>query len=333
MAKWKFPDLWKWEERFWQSPPIQRMLRWAKKRSLPGFSKVPIYDVIVFLLKEIREYDLFIRADAIAFSFFLSLFPALISMFTLIPFLKATFLYYLPEGENFDILLQLEIQKIMPGVAGTRLFEFIEDITNNPRVALLSFGFLMATYFASNGMLALMQGFDKSYPLTFVKRSGFRKRMIAILLTFLLGGLLIASVILIILGDYLLGFFSDLVHLDWLSGFLLNALRWVVTLGLFYFSIALVYRYGIATRQQMRMFTPGAALATTLSVAASLLFSAYVNRFNTYNQLYGSIGTIIILMLWIEINSLALLVGFELNASIAVNRDQRQLILEDNEAT
>ncbi|MBK7476307.1 MAG: YihY/virulence factor BrkB family protein [Haliscomenobacter sp.] len=327
-------QLWQtWETRFYESKPAQMVLWWAKTHSFPGFFKIPVYDVAVGLQKELQKYDLFIRANAVAYSFFLALFPSLIALFTLIPILKKTILYYLPEGAQFDMHLQAELQRLMPGVAGQRLFDFIEDITNNPRVALLSFGFLMAIYFASNGMLALMQGFDKSYPLTFVKRSPYAKRGIAILLTFILGLLLIASVVLIILGDFLIGFFSDLVGLDVLSALLLSGLRWVIIFALFYFSIGIIYRMGVATRKKFKLFTPGATVATVLGIISSLVFSAYVNNFNTYNELYGSIGTIIILMLWIQINAFSLLVGFELNASIAVSRDERQHIFESASKT
>ncbi|MBV6428089.1 MAG: hypothetical protein KIPDCIKN_02614 [Haliscomenobacter sp.] len=327
-------QLWQiWETRLYESKLVQMILLWAKTHSFPGFFKVSVYDVAVGLQNELRKYDLFIRANAVAYSFFLALFPSLIALFTLIPILKKTILHYLPEGEQFDMHLQAELQRLMPGVAGQRLFDFIEDITNHPRVALLSFGFLMAIYFASNGMLALMQGFDKSYPLTFVKRSPYAKRGIAILLTFILGLLLISSVILIILGDFLIHFFSDLVGLDWISSLLLSGLRWVIIFALFYFSIGIIYRMGAATRKKFRLFTPGASVATFLSIISSLVFSAYVNNFNTYNELYGSIGTIIILMLWIQINAFSLLIGFELNASIAVNRDERQHIFQPDSKT
>ena len=127
-----------------------------------------------------------------------------------------------------------------------------------------------------------------------------------------------------------MGFLFEWVKLDALSALLLNALRWVTILWLFYFSIGTIYKYGISTRKRFKIFTPGATVATVFSIVASLLFSYYVNRFNTYNQLYGSLGTIIILMLWVQINAIALLIGFELNASIAVNRDQRQAIFDEN---
>ncbi|MDP4810526.1 MAG: YihY/virulence factor BrkB family protein, partial [Saprospiraceae bacterium] len=126
---------------------------WAKKVSFPGFFKVPIWDVISFSLKEFQRFDLMIRANAVSFSFFLALFPSLIALFTLTPFLKESILGFLPVDYSFDAYLQEEIQKIMPGNAGDRLFNFIEDITTQPRIGLFSFGFLSAIFFASNGIL------------------------------------------------------------------------------------------------------------------------------------------------------------------------------------
>ncbi|MCB9082674.1 MAG: YihY/virulence factor BrkB family protein [Lewinellaceae bacterium] len=310
---------------------VKRIDQWARTKSLPGFFHVPIFDVVRFLLKEIYRYDLFIRANAVAFSFFLSLFPSLIALFTLTPLLKSYFLAHLPQGENFDYLLRSEIQRIMPGVAGERLFNFVDDITSNPRVGLFSVGFIMAIYFASNGMLALMRGFEKNHLAAFRRRNPFKKRYIAILLTLQLGLLLIASVVLIIVGNWFIHLFSAWVHLGWLGEWLLNMVRWLTIIALFYTSMAIIYRFGAATRQKFRFFTPGSALATTLCLLASLGFSFYVNNFNTYNELYGSIGTIMILMLWIQMNTLSILFGFELNASIAINLDLRKRIMEEAE--
>jgi membrane protein len=261
----------------------------------------------------------------------LSLFPSLISLFTLVPIFKTYFFQYLPEGESFDTYLQGEIERIMPGVAGERLFNFIDDITTNPRVALLSAGFFLSIWFSSNGMLMLMRGFSKGYSTTFKRRGGLKKRLIAIGLTFQLGMLLIVTIVLIILGKYLIGLFSDLVNLNQGSENLLNILRWLLVVAMFYAGIATIYRYGASTKRKFKLLTPGATLATVLSIGASVGFSAYVNNFNTYNELYGSIGTIIVIMLWLQINSMVILLGYELNASIAVNRDIREMITEEEE--
>ena len=312
-----------------KSALVRKLIYWTKTHSLPGFFKVPIYDVAVFLLRELQRFDLFTRANAIAFSFFLSLFPALIALFTMLPLLKRYFLSYLPNGQDFNKVLEQEISQLMPGVAGDRLFQFIFDITNNPRFGLLSFGFLLTIYFSSNGMLALMRGFEKSYDFTFKKMHFLEKRIIAVMLTSQLGLLLVAAVILIILGQLFMGYLDTFLHMDTVSSLILSLIRWMVIITLFYMVISSIYRYGVPVREKFRLMTPGATLATTLCILSSLVFSYYVDATQTYNRLYGTIGTIIVLMLWIQINSLILLIGFELNASIAVNRDlKRQKVVK-----
>ncbi len=320
-----------WRQKIKRHPALLGLIRWSKRHSLPGFFKVPIYDVLVFTVREIRQFDLFVRANSAAFSFFLSLFPSIMVLFTLLPYLKQYFLRYLPQGEDFDQFLQEEIGNIMPGIAGDRLFNFIEDITSNPRVGLLSVGFFMAIFFSSNGMIMLMRGFSKSYSTTFKNRHPLRKRLIAIWLTFSIGFLLVIAIVLMILGDFGINKLNELVELDRLTAFLLNFLRWLIILALYYFGIAAIHRFGAATRRKFKMFTPGAALATTLCLTTSVLFSSYVNNFNTYNELYGSIGTIIVIMLWMQLNALSILIGYELNASIAINRDMRDQITDEED--
>ena len=324
MRKLKLPTAQQVQEWFWGLPLINRLLDWSKKTSLPGFFRVPIYDVVVFVLNEIRRFDLFTRANSIAYSFFLSLFPSILTLFTLVPFLFSFLLGLIPELENFNAILEQEITKVMPGQAGGLVFDFVHDITSKPRVGLLSFGFVLAIYFSSNGMLAMMRSFEKSYSDTFRQRSGFKKRMVAIGLTFLVSLLVIASVVFIILGSMFIGWITELVNLTAFGAFLVGLLRWVAILMLFYFGIAVLYRYGSATHRRFSLFSAGTTLATVLCMLSSVAFSFYIdefNRYDTYHKFYGSIGTFIIIMLWIQINSLILLIGFELNAAIAVNRD------------
>lgn len=328
MKKLKFLQNFDLKTFIWKLPLVEKGIQWSKTHSLPGFCDVPIYDIAVFVYREITSFDLGIRASAIAYSFFISLVPSLLTLFTLLPFLQKYFLVYLPGGENFHDVLQLEIQKIMPGEAGTQLFSFINDITATPRIGLLSFGFLLAIYFSSNGMVAMMRGFEKSYELTFKKRSAIRKRSIAIALTGLMGLLLVSSIILIILGNVLINWLAQYIGLDWFSTISLALLRWLGILFLFYFGIFLIYRYGAATHKKFGIFSPGVTVATFLSILTSVAFSMYIDdfgKFSTYSKFYGSIATIIILMLWIQFNSLILLIGFELNAAIAVNRDLKEV--------
>lgn len=308
-------------------PIIAQILQWSKESSLPGFFDVPIYDVIVFIFNEIKRQALVTRANSMAFSFFLSLFPFIIALITLLPYLQKYIIHYLPFEnkllyETADVgtllnSLKENFQEFIP----VGIFNTISDVAMNPRPGLLSIGFILAIFFGSNGMMALMRGFEKSYKSTFRKRSVVRKRMVAIFLTFLISVMLMASVILVILGQRLMTVLLTYIDAGSFGSASLQIIRWLVVLALFYTGIAVIYRYGSATIRRFTWFSPGTTLATVLSILSSLVFSFYVKEFDTYNQLYGYIGTIIVIMLWIQINAFNLLIGFELNASIAVNRD------------
>lgn len=324
MKKFKWPTAQEAQDWFNNLPIVKQILTWSKNTSLPGFFRVPIYDVVVFVFNEIQRFDLFTRANSIAYSFFLSLFPSILTLFTLVPFLLDFMSVLVPELSNFNMVLEEEITRVMPGQAGSLVFDFVHEITDTPRVGLLSFGFILAIYFSSNGMLAMMRSFEKSYHDTFKRRGGFRKRAVAIMLTGLVFILVVFSVVFIILGSIFITWFSEAVNLSQFGEFAISSLRWLSILMVFYFGIAVLYRYGSATHRRMAIFSPGTTLATVLCVLSSLAFSFYIdefNRYDTYHKFYGSIGTFIIIMLWIQLNSLILLIGFELNAAIAVNRD------------
>jgi membrane protein len=305
---------------FEQHPFIAGLLTWSKTHSFPGFFSVPVYDVVVFLWKEINRVTIFSRANAMAFSFFLSLFPTIILLFSV-----ATIL---PIYESFEFEINGYIDHIMPTNAGSELKTTIKTLVK-PNTRFLSIGFILTIYFASNGMLQMMSSFDKSHLKSFKKRPEWKMRLIAIALTFQLGLLLVASVILIILGNLVISWVADLFNLTYSGEVLIGVFRWLMIIGLFYAGIALIYRYGASLHNKFRWLTPGATLACILSIISSLAFSFYVEWFDTYNKIYGSIGTIMVLMLWIQINCFILLVGFELNASIAVNRDLKIGIQEE----
>lgn len=294
------------------APIVKQLIEWTKHHSVPGFSGIPIYNIAIFISKELQDFDINTRANSMAFSFFLALFPAIIALFTLVA--------YFPVFNNFQSDLQTEIQNVMPGNAGAKLFETIAEIATKQRGGLLSLGFLLAVFFASNGMMSMMRGFDKSYP-TFLKRNVFQKRLVAIQLTFLLAIILVASVLLAILGKIIINFMNEYIGISWFLSVSLDVLRWVVLLFLYYSGISIIYRYGAAIKKKFGFLTTGATVATILSILSSVLFSFYVDNFGAYDKLYGSIGTIIVLMLWIQINATILLIGFELNVSIAMNRE------------
>lgn len=308
-------------KRVWRSSSIRswwdRLKDWAKTHSLPGLSRIPLYKLVVFIDKEMTDDAIVTRANSMAFSFFMSIFPAIIVLFTV--------LAYTPLYENFDQVLQQSIHEVMPGSAGLMLFKTIQDIATIPRSGLLSFGFILSIWFASNGMLSMMRGLEKNYKTTFKRRTGLEKRLIAIQLTFLVAFVLVASVVLVIMGNTILHFVFQYIKADLITRLTLFGFRWVVVLLLFYATFSTIYRYGSSTRRRISFFNPGAFLATILSIVTSWGFSFYVDNFGNYNKVYGSIGTLIVLMVWMQLNCMILLIGFELNAGIAVLRDRNAL--------
>jgi len=333
----KLPSINKLKKRLLGHPWLGRLFTWAKARSLPGFQQQSIYDVLNFVYEELKKDRLITRANSISFSFFLSLFPTIIAFFTLIPLLlpiifnkylikvlpmETTFIYEADGNIDFVETLILQINTILPNVIGkVEVMTLLRDIVSQPRAGLLSFGFFLALFFASNGMMSMMRGFEKSYHLTFKRRSLFKRRLVAIGLLLLLSAMIFASVLLIILGNQMVALIVQNVETPGMEKALLNVLRYFIVMALIYFGTSMVYRYGIPTIARIKVFSVGTTVATVGSILSTIIFSFYVNNFGVFNKLYGSIGTIIIIMLWIQLNVLMLLIGFELNASVAVNRD------------
>lgn len=232
----------------------------------------------------------------------------------------------MPFSDYYESVIVNALQEALPTNAAVYINDIIRGVTSKMRGGLLSVGFFFSVLFASNGMLNLMFGFDKSYDKTFKKRTYIKKNAIAIVLTFLLLLLFLVSVLLIIAGDYLLGFvFNSLGGVD--GEIFFTALRWLLAILLIYSGITVIYRYGPSMKRRIAFINPGAILATGLSLLTSVLFSFFINNFGRYNEVYGSIGALIIVMVWLQFNAYILLIGFEFNASIAVNRD----LLEDRE--
>jgi membrane protein len=293
---------------------VKRLFQWSKKVILPGFHGIGIYYIIRFILEEIEEDNLTTRANAMAFSFFLSLFPATIFLFTLVPYFGLT--------NEIQTNISETIYKLMPANASSYLLGIIHDITNIRREGLLSFGFLFAIYFSASGMITMMIGFDKSHMEGYRKRSFIEMIGIALTLTFILLLLIVGSSILIILGDVIAHKADDLFNTSFFTSWFLSAFRWVFALSLVYLAITIIYRYGPAQSKRASFFNAGSIVATILSLLTSVLFSFFVNNFGRYNQLYGSIGALIIVLLWLKFNSLVILVGYELNTSIHGNIDR-----------
>ncbi len=294
-------------------PIIKNIVNWSKKTSLPGFDDVSIFNIIKFTISELKKDSITTRADAVAFNFFISLFPFIIFI---LPIIASS-----PFGINIITLFRESIRGVMPVSAENYIFQMVDGIEQEGSFGLLSVGFFLAIFFASNGMSTLMQGFDKSYDKTFSKRNFINHRLVAIGLTILLVILGFFSITLIILFQQIMSLIISTLNLGDTIILPFALLRWVILILLFYSIITSIYRYGPSMYRRVKFVSPGATLATILSILSSVLFSYFVNQFGRYNEIYGSISALIVTLIWLQINAFILLVGFELNASIAVNRD------------
>ena len=269
--------------------------------------KISLADLLRRLITQIEKDDVISKANDMAFNFLLSVFPAIIFLFTLIP--------YVPIPD-----MTQQVMSFMSDVMPRSLFKTVEstvyDIIATPRGGLLSFGFILTLYSAMNGMNTMMESFNKCYH-TPEKRNFFKKRFYALILTIVLTFVLIVSVIAILVGEYVLDYVvgTHLLH-DSVTLLMINLTRYGTVVFTLYISIALIYKLGPSAGRRWHFFSYGTGLATILIVAASTGFSFYLSNFATYNKLYGSIGTLIALMLWLMIISFVILLGFELNACV-----------------
>ena len=285
----------------------EKLIDKAQKITLPGFDGVALYDAIYFFVRGLMEGSLTTRAAAIAFSFYLALFPAIIFVFTLIP--------YIPI-ENFQTELLSLLENVMPQNAYLTFKETLEDIVIHQSGSWLSIGFFAALIFSTNGFNSMIDAFNATRH-TIEERSWLAQRMISLVLVFIIFTLTLIAVLLIVVSQWVLDFLVAHEILQYnFTFYLLAGGRWIVILALFFFSISFLYYLAPAKKDKFRFISAGSSLATLLTILISLGFSFYINNFGRYNALYGSIGTILVILMWLYLNSITLLVGFELNASI-----------------
>ncbi len=282
----------------------ERLLR---KLIIPGFDGMPVYDVAVFFIKGLQKGAISMRAAAFSYNFFLALFPTIIFFFTIIP--------YIPIAGFQDNLLEL-LQNFIPKKAFDAVEGTLFDIVKRPRGGLLSLGFVMALYFSTNGIHSLIVAFNQSRH-TVETRSWVKQRFISIVLVVILSLLIIVAIVIITLGPAALEFLvqHDMLR-DSFTYYLLIAGKWIISSAMLFFAFSFLYYLAPAAESRFRFFSAGSTLSTVLTIFASVGFNYYVNSISRYNSLYGSIGTLIIIMVWIYFNAMIVLIGFELNVSI-----------------
>ncbi len=279
---------------------------------LPGFDGIPINNVFKFVIKGFRRGVLVTRASSIAFNLLMALLPATIFLFTLIPFIPIP---------NFQQELVKLFESILPVNVYNLMESTIVDIVTNKSGSLLFVMFFATIVFSTNGIHAVIHAFVTTSH-NFKSRSWVNQRKVSVIL--LLVGLIMIAIAgaLIIFGKEAINTLVELGILEKslvISVFIL--LKWIVVILLLFLAISFLYYLAPAKRHDFRFITAGSTLATLLFIITSLGFSAYVNNFGPYNKIYGWIGTLMVILLWLYLNSIALLIGFELNVSI---KDARQ---------
>ncbi len=294
------------EERLATIPVVKWLVRFGKSIKIPGLFGMSLYDVIEMYFIGIIKGALTSRAGGISFSFFMALFPFLLFILTLIPYVPI-------EGFQEDFLVM--IQQLLPPKTADSVQLVISDIANNRYSGLLSFGFIASIFLMTNGVNAVLGGFEFSYHVTEV-RNVVRQYIVSMGMAIILSIVLVLTVAISVYFEILI---FDLKSHGWLADdvFWIEKGQFVFFIILILTSVSFLYRYGTKEVKNDSFFTPGSILTTLLTLVMFKLFGIYVEKFATYNQLYGSIGTLLILMLFVWINSIILLLGFELNASIS----------------
>ncbi|TAD85645.1 MAG: YihY/virulence factor BrkB family protein [Bacteroidetes bacterium] len=290
--------------------PIKWLVQRAQRYHPPGFAGLPLYSVLKFFIEKAQNVGFSTRAAAISFNILMALPAGLIFLCTLVPYLPAA----VDAEKNLlaalnDVLLDKNTYRVMAGI--------IHDFFGTPRRGLLSFSAMAAIFFSSNAIMGIIRAFDHSY---FEARSSIflSKRWTAIKLTSFLILFVIATVLLLSVQGAVQTFFLKKLHINTPTvRWIIQILRWATLLLLNYLSIAAIYRVAPAVKNRWPLGSPGAILACFLTVTTTLGFSIWVSAFGRFNEIYGSIGTVLILMNLLYINSLVLLIGFELNVSIA----------------
>lgn len=298
--------------KFLMLPPLRWVLRQSRRIVIPGFDGLPLYDVASFFIRGLQKGAINMRASSLSFSFFLAIFPGIIFFFTLIP--------YIPIHNLSEQVMSL-LATVLPEHATEAVRGTIEDITMNRRGGLLSLGFVFALYFSTSGITSIIQAFNQTYH-TIDTRKIVVQRLISIALVLILSILLIVAITLITLGSFTIDLLQEYNIIRGLYEIqMLIFLKWAAIALMIFFGISFLYYLAPARKSRFRFFSAGSTLATLGTLSTCLLFNWYINNFTRYNALYGSIATLIILLLWIYFNANILLIGFELNASIQSARN------------
>lgn len=291
----------------------RRLIGWGQRRLPWGFAGFSLYAISRFFFRALTQGQLVTRASAISFKLFLAFFPAVIMLLTLIPFIPI---------ENFQEKLLGTFMELLPWEVYTFIESQLHDLLVKKHATLLSLSFITGLYFASNSMDAILAGFSGSSNLS-TWHSPLKQRILSLILMLLFILLMVVAIAVLTLSSAAIGWLKkEGLVTGGLEIFGLVVVKWAVPLLLLITGIAMLYSAGDPTRTRFRLLSPGSVLATVLVVIVAKVLALIFGRFTDYNALYGSIGAILAVQLWIYLNMIALLVGFELNTSIGKARSE-----------
>ncbi len=285
-----------------------------KRIVIPGFDGVPIFDVLVFFVKGLIKGELARRASSLSYNFIMAIFPLILFFFTVIA--------YLPL-DNFVATTYEMIENFLPEQSFAYVKNIIDGILQK-NSTLLSFSILFAFYFATRGTRAMINELNATYH-DVETRSFIKKKFLALFMLFVLVLLFIITIAINIAITQFVNVLLDyeIIRVGW-TLFLIKFIKWLLIVFLVFVCISVIYYFAPVRKRAYHFFSAGSSLATLLIVLSSAGFNFYINNFSRYNVIYGSIGTLIVLLLWIQLISMILLIGFELNVSIRSARLKQQ---------
>ncbi|WP_353778000.1 YhjD/YihY/BrkB family envelope integrity protein [Winogradskyella sp. 3972H.M.0a.05] len=297
------------EEKLEKIPIVNLLVKFLKQIKLPGFEGLSIYDLLEIYIIGIVKGALTARAGAIAFSFFMAIFPFLLFTLIVIPHIPI-------EGFREEFLMFLE--SFLPPNTSDFFFQNIFENINTGRGGLISSVFLLSIFLMANGVNAVFSGFENSYHEQ-LTRNVFRQYLYALGVALILALLLITTVA--VFGYFQIyvieGVLESMGHNDQAeNAFWINLGKYLFFIIMVYMATATLYYFGTREGRHSRFFSVGALLTTLLIMLTSYLFGVYIENFSQYNELYGSIGALLILMFYLWLNANILLLGYELNASL-----------------
>ena len=256
------------------------------------------------LFNELKKDYILKGSAALAYYLTLAIFPLFIFLLSLFP--------YLPI-KNLQATVTTYLERALPGDAGLMFSCFIQEITSKDKLGLLSFGLFAALWSASSGLCAVMDQLNQAYKVT-EARSFIKTRLVALALMFVFIFMLISTFIIVLVGDSTILWLKEVYHISVISLALLMIFKWLIILIMISLAFALIYFFGPNVKQKFRFISPGSLFGSALVVVATVLFNVYLENFGSYGKVYGSLGGIIVFMLWLNACGLILIVGAEINA-------------------